>query len=130
MTVEITHDEQFTIVKYAEDRRTIKIEPFVIKSQDDVDILQHIIGFIQAKANAPHHIARMDESRFYALVESLSMTICRTYSPKAEWGISKFEIRAIVLFTLQAAVAAGEWPDSYPCTDSTFVQYGGGLYDQ
>lgn len=129
MAVTISHDEQFTIIKYAEDKRPIKIETFVIHSEDDVEILQHLIGFIRAKANAPHHIARMDESKFYALVESLSMTICGIYSPKAEWGISKFEIRAIVLFTLQAAVAAGEWPDVYPCTDTTFVQYGGGFFE-
>lgn len=126
MAVTISHDEQFTIIKYAEGKRPIKIEPFVIKSAEEVEILQHLIGFIRTKANAPHHIARMDESKFYALVESLAMTICRTYSPRAEWGISKFEIRGIVLFTLQAAVAAGEWPDSYKMTDTTFVQYGGG----
>ncbi|ETT38568.1 hypothetical protein C169_13197 [Paenibacillus sp. FSL R5-808] len=129
MTVEITHDDRFTIIKYAEDKRPIKIEPFVIRSVEDVDALQHIIGFIQSKANAPHHIARMDESKLYALIESLSMTICGMYSPKAEWGISKFEVRAIVLFTLQAAIATGKWPDSYKMTDTTFVQYGGGRYE-
>ncbi|MCM3497670.1 hypothetical protein M4D52_29995 [Paenibacillus lactis] len=126
MTVTISHDEEFTIIKYADGKRPIKIEPFVIETLEDADILEHIIRFIQRESNSPHHIAKMEESKFYALVERLATMICYAYSPKANLGISKTKIRGIVLFTLQAAIAAGEWPESYKMTDTTFVQYGGG----
>lgn len=125
MAVSISQEGHVTIVKYAEDKRPLKIEPFVIHSAQDREIVAEVIGFVERESNAPHHIAKMEESKLWALVERLSVMACRRFSPAANWGVSKQEIRGIVLFTLKAAIAAGEWPDSYKLTDATFVLNGG-----
>ncbi|MDU2239370.1 MAG: hypothetical protein E7E23_02240 [Paenibacillus sp.] len=125
MAVSISQEGHVTIVKYAEDKRPLKIEPFVIHSAQDREIVAEVIGFVERESNAPHHIAKMEEPKLWALVERLSVMACRRFSPAANWGVSKQEIRGIVLFTLKAAIAAGEWPDSYKLTDATFVLNGG-----
>ncbi|MDU7472108.1 MAG: hypothetical protein E7L01_01925 [Paenibacillus macerans] len=130
MAVVITEDEHITIIHYAEGKRPIKIEPFVVTSAEDADILQDIIRFIHVEANSPHHIAKMEDAKFFALVELLATKICYAFSPKTEYGINKSEIRGIVLFVLQAATEAGEWLDSYHCTDRTFVQFLRGYLDE
>lgn len=126
MAVTISQDEYVIIVKYAEDKRPLKIEPFVINSAQDREIVSQVIGFIESESNAPHHLAKMEEPKLWALVERLSVMACRRFSPAANWGVSKQEIRGIVLFALRAAIAAGEWPESYKLTDTTFVINGRG----
>lgn len=64
MAVVITEDEHITIIHYAEGKRPIKIEPFVVTSAEDADILQDIIRFIHVEANSPHHIAKMEDAKF------------------------------------------------------------------
>jgi hypothetical protein len=118
-----------TIVKYAEDKRPLKIEPYIVRNDGDRGVLWEILTFVEANANAPHHLAKMEESKFYALVERLSTLACRKFSPMAQWGVTKAEIRGIVLFTLKAAIAAGTWPESYEVSQETFVRFGG-RYDE
>lgn len=125
MAVTISQDKHVTIVKYAEDKRPLKIVPYIVRNDGDRGVLWEIILFVEANANAPHHLAKMEESKFYALVERLSTLACRKFSPMANWGVTKPEIRGIVLFTLKAAIAAGTWPDSYEITRNTFVRNGG-----
>lgn len=126
MAVSISQEGHVTIVKYAEDKRPLKIVPYIARSAADRGILWEIVGFVERESNAPHHLAKMEESKFYALVERLATLACRKLSPMSNWGVTKAEIRGIVLFTLRAAIAAGTWPESYKMTDTTFVQYGGG----
>ncbi|GGG08635.1 hypothetical protein [Paenibacillus aceti] len=126
MAVTISQDQHGTIIQYAGDKRPIKIEPFVIKYEEDSEILQQVMGFVVRESNAPHHLAKMEESKFYALVERLSVMACRKFSPLRNWGVSKQEIRGIVLFVLQAGIAAGEWPTAYEIRHNTFVQDGRG----
>lgn len=129
MSVEINYVDEIMLVRYAEDKRPIKIEVFIIESDEHLDFVQRVIRFLEGKSNSPHHIAKMDDSKLFALIERMTMTICGTFSPKADWGVSKQEVRGIVLFTYQAAVAAGDWPKSYKITDTTYVQCGGGFYE-
>ncbi len=126
MAVTISQDGHVTIVKYSEDKRPLKIEPFVLTNPGDYDAMWDVIFFVEANANAPHHLAKMGESKFYALVERLSVMVCRRFSPAATWGVSKAQIRGIVLFTLRAAIAAGVWPEAYEVTSETFVRNGAG----
>lgn len=122
--VEISQEERVTIIKYAEDKRPIKVEPYIVRYDGDRGILWEIINFVEANANAPHHLAKMEDAKFYALVERLATLACRKFSPMTKWGVTKPEIRGIVLFTLQAAVAAGTWPETYEVTRTTFVRNG------
>ena len=112
-------------VKYAEDKRPLKIATYVVDSDERAEYLDEITRFIERTANAPEHVANMTEAKFFALVERLATTVCYEYSPKTRWDVSKFEIRGIVLFVLYAGINAGEWPERYPMTDKTFVQAGG-----
>lgn len=125
MAVSISQEGHVTIVKYAEDKRPLKIAPYIARSAADRGILWEIINFVEANANAPHHLAKMEESKFYALIERLATLACRKFSPMANWGVTKPEIRGIVLFTLRAAIAAGTWPETYEVTSTTFVRNGG-----
>jgi hypothetical protein len=118
-------DKHVTIVKYAEDKRPLKIEPYIVRNEGDRGVLWEILTFVERESNAPHHLAKMEESKFYALVERLATLACRKFSPMAKWGVTKAEIRGIVLFTLRAAIAAGTWPDSYEVSRDTFVRFGG-----
>ncbi|MNJ63086.1 hypothetical protein D3C77_589590 [compost metagenome] len=124
MPVTITQDEHITLVKYAEDKRPLKIEPFIINYEQDIRILQQMFTFIIREANEPNHLCKMEVSKYYALIERLAIKACKEFSPKQNWGLTKPEIRGIVLFTLQEAIAAGEWPDEYTITESTFVREG------
>jgi len=125
MAVTISQDKHVTIVKYAEDKRPLKIVPFIARSDADRGILWEILTFVERESNEPHHLARMSEPKFYALVERLATLACRKFSPMAQWGVTKAEIRGIVLFTLKAAIAAGTWPETYEVTSTTFVRNGG-----
>ncbi|GAA0134737.1 hypothetical protein YSY43_15770 [Paenibacillus sp. YSY-4.3] len=125
MAVTISQENHITIIKYAENKRPLKIEPFIFHYAGDRGILSEVISFVECESNAPHHLAKMEEAKFYALVERLATMACRRFSPTANWGVTKPEIRGIVLFTLQAAVAAGTWPESYEITRTTFVRNGG-----
>lgn len=129
MAVSISQDGHVTIVKYAEDKRPLKIVPYIVRNDGDRGVLWEILTFVEANANAPHHIAKMEESKFYALVERLATLACRKFSPMAQWGVTKAEIRGIVLFTLRAAISAGTWPESYEVSRDTFVRFGG-RYDE
>lgn len=125
MAVEINYIDEIMQVRYAENKRPIKIEVFVIESDEHLEFVQQVIRFLEDRSNAPHHIAKMDDAKLFALVERMTMAICSAFSPKANCGVSKEEVRGIVLFTYQAATVAGEWPESYKLTDTTFVQRGG-----
>lgn len=127
MSVTVTQDEHITIVKYAEDKRPLKIEPFVLECAEDKSIFKQVDSYITRVSNAPSNLAKMDESRFYALVERLSVMVCKEFSPSRNWGVTKQEIRGIVLFILQAGIAAGEWPEYYKLSTNTFVQAGADL---
>jgi hypothetical protein len=122
MPISMTQDEHITIVKYAEDKRPLKIEPFFIECAEDEAIFKQIDTYIARVSNAPSNLAKMEESKFYALVERLSVMVCKEFSPLRNWGVTKQEIRGIVLFILQAGIAAGEWPDYYKVSTNTFVQ--------
>lgn len=124
MPISITQDENVTIVKYAEDKRPLKIEPFIINYEQDLRIVQQMIAFIMRESNEPEHVGNMEVSKYYALIERLAIKACKEFSPKQNWGVTKQEIRGIVLFTLQEAIAADRWPDEYKTTAATFVQEG------
>ncbi|MBP1905499.1 hypothetical protein J2Z32_002129 [Paenibacillus turicensis] len=124
MPVTVTQDEHITVVKYADDKRPLKIEPFVLDCAEDESIFKQVDSYITRVSNAPSNLAKMDESKFYALVERLSVMVCKEFSPLRTWGVTKQGIRGIVLFILQEGIAAGEWPEYYPVSSDTFVQAG------
>jgi hypothetical protein len=120
----IKHEEGFTIITYAEGKRPLKLAVYVIDCVEREVYLRRIVKFIEAAANTPIHISKMEQPKFFALVERLATMVCRQFSPTANWGVTKPEIRGAVLFVLYGGIAAGTWPDTYEITDTTFVQYG------
>ncbi|WP_410770120.1 hypothetical protein [Fontibacillus sp. BL9] len=125
MAVSISQEGHVTIVNYAEGKRPLKVAPYIARNAADRGILWEILTFVERESNEPHHLAKMEDAKFYALVERLATLACRKFSPMTKWGVTKPEIRGIVLFTLRAAVAAGTWPESYEVTRTTFVRNGG-----
>lgn len=123
--VTITHGDGSTNVKYREDKRPLKIDAFIIDGPEREAYLQRIIKFVERESNGPQHVAKMEQANFWALVERLATITCREFSPTTNWGITKPEIRGVILFLLYAGINAGDWPTEYVTTDTTFVQYGG-----
>ncbi|RED86199.1 hypothetical protein [Cohnella phaseoli] len=121
--MKVTHEDGFTLIEYAEGKRPLKVTAYVIDCFDRDIQLSHIVKYVEAAANAPVHVAKMEPTKFYALVERLATTVCREFSPTRNWGVTKPEIRGAVLFVLYAAIKAGKWPVEYDMTDTTFVQY-------
>jgi hypothetical protein len=114
-----------TEVKYREDKQPLKLDIFWIGNDDDEAYVSEIIRFVEGTANKPQHIARMKPASYWALVERLATLFCKAYSPKKNHNIRKAEIRGVVYFTLNAAIAAGcttDWPEAYPTSAVTFVQ--------
>jgi len=121
--MKVTHEDGFTLIEYAEDKRPLKVGVYVIDSFDRDMQLNRIVRFIEANANAPVHIAKMEPPKFYALVERLATMVCREILPTRNWGITKPEIRGAVLFVLYEAIEAGKWPVEFETNRTTFVQY-------
>ncbi|MCU6709786.1 hypothetical protein M6D81_13900 [Paenibacillus sp. J5C_2022] len=121
----VTRDtEGYTYIKYAEDKRPLKICPYFVDGIEREICLGRMVRCIEEESNGPEHIAKMTEPKFFALVERLATLTCKEFSPTKNWGVTKFEVRAIVLFVLYGGLDAGRWPDAYPMTDKTFVQDG------
>lgn len=112
-------------VKYAEDKRPLKITAYYIDSEEDFHRYNSIRRFVENASNAPEHVAKMSEAKFFALVELLSTLACREFSPTTNWGVTKPAVRGIVLFVLYAGIKAGKWPTRYEMTETTFVQAAG-----
>lgn len=125
--MEISHDQDgFTLIKYAEDKRPLKLSVYWIDCPESEDFFQTIMGYVISNANHPKHIATMPPEKFFALVERLATMFCKEYSPTSTYGVTKPEIRGAIYFVLNAAIQAGEWPEKIEITKQTFVQYWSG----
>lgn len=123
MEAVVTQIDGFTYVTYREDKRPLKIAPYWIDGPESEIILSRFIKFVETTANKPEHVAKMQPDKFWALVERLSTLACREFSPTTNWGVTKPEVRGIVLFTLYGGMDNGDWPQGYTMTEGSFVQY-------
>ncbi|RED57176.1 hypothetical protein [Cohnella lupini] len=121
--MKVSQEDGFTYVTYHDDKRPLKLVPFFIDGIDREIIFSRILKFIECKSNAPAHLARMEPEKWWSLVERLSTLVCREFSPTANWGVTKPEIRGVVYFVMNEGVRAGAWPETYMMTQTTFVQY-------
>lgn len=122
----VSEKDGFTYIEYAEGKRPLKLAVYVIDHIEREVYLRRMLKFIEATANAPAHLAKMEKPKFFALVERLATMVCREFSPTTNWNVTKPETRGIVLFTLYSGIQAGTWPEEYEISDKTFVQFGGG----
>lgn len=131
MSIEVRREDGFTYVTYAEGKRPLKIAVYDVAGDfSRYDNLFRMITEITQIANAPEHIKKMEPPNYYALVERLATMVCKSFSPTTNWGVTKPEVRGVVVFTLLAGMEAGRWPDEYPTGPSFFVQdNGGGGYE-
>lgn len=125
----IQNEDGYTYVTYREDKRPLKLAVYVIDDVERGAYFERIESYVKQAANAPVHLANMEQPKFYALVERLATMVCREYAPTANWGVTKPEIRGAVYYVLSAAIEVGTWPDRYVTSDKTFVQVGGD-YDE
>ncbi|HZG87298.1 hypothetical protein [Paenibacillus sp.] len=124
--MEVTHDQDgFTYIKYREDKRPLKLAVYYLRDDDDSEsILDEIIGYVLHTVNKPKHLAKMEESKFFALIERTATMFCKAYSPSKRYnGLTKPEIRGAIYWIMLGGINAGdEWPDSFRITSETFVQ--------
>lgn len=123
------HEGGYTFVRYAEDKRPLKLCVYLIDSPESDEYLGVIIDFVTITTNKPEHVAKMDPAKFWQLVERLTVMFCRAYSPMKNQGVSMPEVRGAVYFVLNAGLQAGYWPEEYATDRKTFVQYGGDFVD-
>ncbi|MDO3682163.1 hypothetical protein [Paenibacillus ehimensis] len=123
--VTVYYEDGSTFVQYAEGKRPLKFDVYLIDSPESDAYLDTIIDFVIATANKPEHIAKMEPAKYWALIERLGTMFCRAYSPTKNHGVTKAKIRSVVYFVLDNAIKAGRWPTAYVITDKTAVQFGG-----
>ncbi|TLS53387.1 hypothetical protein FE782_03705 [Paenibacillus antri] len=122
--MEISHDQDgFTYIKYAENKRLLKLTVYWIDGVESEMFLQTIIRYVTTVANHPKHIGKLEPAKYWSLVERLATMFCKSYSPTTNYGVTKPEVRGAIYFVLQAGIKAGEWPEDFEVTPGAFVQY-------
>jgi len=124
METKVTRADGFTYITYREDKRPLKLAPYIIDSQAADAYLDTIIGYVIRAANKPHHLAKMEPAKFWALLERLATMFCKDYAPTRQHGLTKPEVRGAIYFVLLAGIQAGEWPVEFKTSSGTFVRYG------